>query len=245
MTRALTLIFIFIISSLHAQLLSPSEFLEYEIGTEFSRHADVIRYFEHVADNSNMVTYSSYGKTNERRPLTYATVTSPQNLLNIDKIRRDNLKSIGLETGSADPKIAIVWLSYNVHGNEASSTEAAMLTIYKLITEKQSWLENTVVIIDPCINPDGRDRYANWYNQVKATPYNISQVAAEHSEPWPGGRPNHYLFDLNRDWAWATQVESQQRLILYNQWMPHVHVDFHEQGINNPYFFRASRRTIS
>ena len=230
-------VLLFLVVTAQAQLQSPADFLGYEIGTEFSRHSDVVRYFEHVAANSDMVSYSHYGKTNERRPLTYAIVSSPQNLANIDNIRRDNLKSIGLENGTANPKTTIVWLSYNVHGNEASSTEASMLTIYKLITEKQAWLENTVVIIDPCINPDGRDRYANWYNQVKATPYNIDQAAAEHNEPWPGGRANHYLFDLNRDWAWATQVESRQRLKIYNQWMPHVHVDFHEQGINEPYYF--------
>ncbi len=220
-----------------AQLQSPAEFLGYEIGTEFSRHADVVRYFEHVAANSNMVTYQTYGKTYERRPLTYAVISSPKNLANIEQIRTDNLKQTGILGGNATPEIAIVWLSYNVHGNEASSTEASMLTLYKLITEKQAWLENTVVIIDPCINPDGRDRYANWYNQVKATPYNPVQIATEHNEPWPGGRPNHYLFDLNRDWAWASQVESQQRLKIYNQWLPHVHVDFHEQGINEPYYF--------
>ncbi|HAT64825.1 MAG TPA: zinc carboxypeptidase, partial [Flavobacteriaceae bacterium] len=220
-----------------AQLQSPAEFLGYEIGTEFSRHADVVRYFEHVAANSNMVTYQTYGKTNERRPLTYAVISSPKNLANIEQIRTDNLKQTGILSGNATPEIAIVWLSYNVHGNEASSTEASMLTLYKLITEKQAWLENTVVIIDPCINPDGRDRYANWYNQVKATPYNPVQLATEHNEPWPGGRPNHYLFDLNRDWAWASQVESQQRIKIYNQWLPHVHVDFHEQGINEPYYF--------
>ena len=91
--------------------------------------------------------------------------------------------------------------------------------------------------MDPCINPDGRDRYVNWFNQVSNTPYTADRNAREHDEPWPGGRPNHYLFDLNRDWAWATQVESQQRLAVYNKWMPHVHVDFHEQFINNPYYF--------
>ena len=237
MTRFLTFVFLFLITNVFAQLQSPSEFLGYEIGSEFSRHADVVRYFEHVAANSNRVTYTEYGKTNERRPLTYAVVSSPENMTNIEAIRKDNLKNIGLENGSANPEKAIVWLSYNVHGNEASSTEAAMVTLYKLITEKQSWLQNTVVIIDPCINPDGRDRYANWYNQVKSTPYNVEQSATEHDEPWPGGRPNHYLFDLNRDWAWATQIESQERLKVYNTWMPHVHVDFHEQGINEPYYF--------
>ncbi|MCH9659778.1 MAG: zinc carboxypeptidase [Bacteroidetes bacterium] len=237
MTRIIyILFFLFSITSM-AQLQSPAEFLGYKIGTEFSRHADVINYFEHVAQNSSSMTFHSYGKTNERRPLTYAIVSSPDNIANIENIRKDNLKNIGLENGNSSPQTAIVWLSYNVHGNEASSTEAAMVTLYKLITEKQAWLKNTVVIIDPCINPDGRDRYVNWYNQVKATPYDTKQLATEHNEPWPGGRPNHYLFDLNRDWAWATQVESQHRLKVYNQWMPHIHVDFHEQGINEPYYF--------
>ena len=217
---------------------SPAEFLGYEIGEQFSRHSDVVDYFEHVAQNSEMVTYHNYGKTNERRPLTYAIVSSKENIKNIDNIRIQNLKNIGLIDGNTnDNTTAIVWLSYNVHGNEASSTEASMAMLYELITKKQDWLQNTVVIIDPCINPDGRDRYANWYNMVKSTPYNTNQLAAEHNEPWPGGRPNHYLFDLNRDWAWATQAETQARLKIYNQWVPHIHVDFHEQGINEPYYF--------
>ena len=221
----------------YGQLQSPSEFLGYTIGTQFTRHADVVDYFEHVALHSDMVAYQAYGKTNERRSLTYAVVSSAQNIKNAEQIRLDNLKNAGIIKGAAAPTKAIVWLSYNVHGNEASSTEAAMTTVYDLITNKQQWLENTVVIIDPCVNPDGRDRYANWYNQVKSTPYNAIQDADEHNEPWPGGRPNHYLFDLNRDWAWATQVETQQRLKIYNKWMPHIHVDFHEQGINEPYYF--------
>ncbi|MFC7358172.1 M14 metallopeptidase family protein [Jejudonia soesokkakensis] len=237
MKRFLILPLVLFISFVQAQVQSPSEFLGYELGTQFSRHADVVTYFEHVAKNSSMVTYDTYGKTNERRPLTYAIVSTPENLANIEQIRQDNLKNTGILAGNATPEIAIVWLSYNVHGNEASSTEASMSSLYRLITEKKAWLQNTVVIIDPCVNPDGRDRYANWYNQVKATPYNPKQAATEHNEPWPGGRPNHYLFDLNRDWAWASQVETQQRLKIYNKWMPHVHVDFHEQGINEPYYF--------
>jgi uncharacterized membrane protein len=233
-----SVLFLFVFGFMFGQnIQSPSAFLGYEIGTQFTRHADIVNYFNHVAENSALVTYHNYGQTNERRKLTYAIVTSENNHRNIETIRLNNLKQIGLADGSANPDIAIVWLSYNVHGNEASSSEAAMQTLYELITQKQSWLENTVVIIDPNLNPDGRDRYVNWYNQVKSTPYNPLQVAAEHMEPWPGGRPNHYLFDLNRDWAWATQVETQQRLKIYNQWMPHIHVDFHEQGINEPYYF--------
>ncbi|MCM4159797.1 zinc carboxypeptidase [Antarcticibacterium flavum] len=220
-------------------LQSPSDFLGYEIGTRFTRHADVVRYFEHVSQNSPLVNYSTYGHTYEKRPLTYAVVSSEVNLQNSEAIRNNHLRNTGLESGNfetSDQK-AIVWLSYNVHGNEASSTEASMQTLYELVSGRNDLLENTIVIIDPCVNPDGRDRYANWYNQVKATPYNPQPMAIEHNEPWPGGRPNHYLFDLNRDWAWATQIETRQRLKVYNQWLPHIHVDFHEQGINEPYYF--------
>ena len=132
-------------------------------------------------------------------------------------------------------------MSYNVHGNEASSLEASMLTLYDLAnttnTKTQEWLRNAIIILDPCINPDGRDRYANFFNQYFNIPANTSSDAKEHHEPWPGGRGNHYLFDLNRDWAWGTQVETQQRLKIYHEWMPHVHVDFHEQGYNSPYYF--------
>jgi hypothetical protein len=103
--------------------------------------------------------------------------------------------------------------------------------------KSKEWLKNTVVILDPCINPDGRDRYANFYNQYGNVPANPSGDAKEHREPWPGGRTNHYMFDLNRDWAWESQVESRARIKIYNEWLPHVHVDFHEQGYNNPYYF--------
>ena len=237
MIRCFTLLLVLVSLSVSAQIKSPSEFLGYDIGTQFTRHADVVGYFEYIANNSQLVTYDSYGKTTERRLLTYAIVSSKENLDNIELIKTNNLKNVGIKKGKSNPEIAIVWLSYNVHGNEASSSEAAMQTLYELIMNKKSWLENTVVIIDPCLNPDGRDRYVNWYNQVKASPYNTHQSATEHNEPWPSGRPNHYLFDLNRDWVWASQIETKQRLILYNQWMPHVHVDFHEQGINEPYYF--------
>lgn len=237
MKRIFSLLFIVFTVNIYSQLQSPSEFLGYELGTEFTRHSDVVAYFEHVASQSNLVRYQDYGKTYERRRLTYAVISSEENLKNLEQHRTANLKNAGLLPGAASPDKTIVWLSYNVHGNEASCTEAAMNTIYELITNHTDYLENVIVIMDPNVNPDGRDRYVNWYNQVRATPYNASQDAAEHYEPWPAGRPNHYLFDLNRDWVWASQIETQQRLKIYNQWMPHIHVDFHEQFINNPYYF--------
>ncbi|WP_179376517.1 M14 metallopeptidase family protein [Winogradskyella wichelsiae] len=236
-----TLIVIFSLqATLIAQKLeSPSAFLGYDIGTQFSRNHQVIDYFKSVAEAlPNAIKLEQYGLTNERRGLYLAYVSSEENIKNLETIRENNLKNTGLLVGTpTETDIAIVWLSYNVHGNEASSSEAAMQTLYKLLSEHKDLLKNTVVIIDPSVNPDGRDRYVNWYNETANQPYNIDAQGSEHNEPWPGGRPNHYLFDLNRDWVWATQVETQQRLEVYNRWMPHVHVDFHEQGINEPYYF--------
>lgn len=225
------------ISAFAQNLQSPSEFLGYELGTRFTNHYRVVDYYQYIAKNSNLVQLQEYGKTNEQRLLQIAYISTPENLSNLEQLRNNHLASAGIGSSSTSADKAIVWLSYNVHGNEASSTEASMKTLYELITNKKEWLQNTIVIIDPCVNPDGRDRYVNWYNQVASFPYNANQQAKEHREPWPSGRPNHYLFDLNRDWAWATQVETQQRLKVYNKWLPHIHVDFHEQGPNEPYYF--------
>ena len=221
-------------------LKSPSDFLGYEIGTQYSRHSQVVDYFNHVSiEMSKNVSLFSYGKTYERRPLFYAVISSEKNIAEIEKIRLDNISALNYDPirQSRTNDKAIVWLSYSVHGNESSSTEASMQTVYELLTNRSELLENTIVIIDPCLNPDGRDRYANWYNQTTTIPYNTNRISREHREPWPGGRANHYLFDLNRDWAWITQIESQQRLKEYHKWLPHVHVDFHEQGIDEPYYF--------
>ncbi|MFK7952916.1 MAG: M14 family metallopeptidase [Ekhidna sp.] len=226
--------------SLFSQIQSPNEFHGYELGSKFTRHHQVVDYYNHISENSEKVTLQQYGKTYEDRPLLTAFISTPKNLANLEQIRTDNLKRAGILEGTPSTDIAIIWLSYNVHGNESSSTEASMATIYELVKDGSSrsdWLENTVVIIDPCINPDGRERYVNFYWQNGNQPYNPDPNSLEHNEPWPGGRANHYLFDLNRDWAWQSQIESQARIKIYNQWLPQIHVDFHEQGINSPYYF--------
>ncbi len=229
-------------------LLSPKDFLGYELGERFTRHHRVMDYFQHVAGVSPTVDLYKYGETYEYRPLVYAVIASAENYARLDQIRLDNLRRTGMAEGTPSTKVSIVWLSYNVHGNEANSMEASMQTLYELAdpnnVKSQEWLKNTVVIIDPCINPDGRDRYANFYNQFGNRPANPNGDAKEHRETWPGGRSNHYWFDLNRDWAWLTQVESQQRLKIYNRWMPHVHVDFHEQSYNSPYYFAPAAEPL-
>ena len=239
-----SVILLFISSQLFAQLQSPDEFLGYPLGSRFTPHYKIVNYFNQaVAAMPHMMALEKYGETNEGRPLLLAIVSTPENRLRLEEIRKNNLRLTGILKDKPADKAApvIVWLSYNVHGNEASSSEVAMRTLFELLTplngQTKGWLKNTVVIIDPCLNPDGRDRYVNWFTQMIGQNANADINTREHSEPWPGGRLNHYNFDLNRDWAWQTQVETQGRLKKYNQWMPQIHCDFHEQGINNPYYF--------
>jgi hypothetical protein len=201
-------------------------------------------YFEYVSGlASATMKLEKYGITNEDRPLQIAIFSSPENMERLEQIRLNNLRLAGMVGGQADisTPIAIVWISMSVHGNEASGSETSMLLAYDLATQTdpkiKEWLKNTVVIIDPSLNPDGYDRYTHWNRGVSNLIKNTHAEAREHREPWPGGRVNHYYFDLNRDWAWATQIETQQRLAVYHRWLPHVHPDEHEQGINEPYYF--------
>ena len=230
-------LFLLVLNLFTLQLLgqnnfTPQQFLGYNIGEQFTRQHRVVDYFfalEKAFPNNIKVVKT--GQTYEKRDLLLCYIGTPENLKKLEEIRQKHL------TQAPDEKLAIVWLSYNVHGNESSGTEAAMQTAYRLLTDKIGYLENTVVIMDPCLNPDGRDRYVNFYYQYGANPIDMQRFSASHNETWPGGRPNHYLFDLNRDWAWMTQIESAVRMQQYNLWLPHVHVDFHEQGINEPYYF--------
>ncbi|MEM9897102.1 MAG: M14 metallopeptidase family protein, partial [Bacteroidota bacterium] len=224
-----------------SQVKSPSEFLGYELGSQFTRHHQVLDYFYYIAEQkSKLVEIKEYGRTYEDRPMILAFISGADNIKKLESIRMDNLKRAGLVDGAPTNPVSIVWLSYNVHGNEAVSTEASLQTLYELVKSEDSeldFLKNTVVVIDPCLNPDGRERYVNFYWENGAFPFNPDPYASEHFERWPGGRPNHYLFDLNRDWAWQSQIESKQRMKVYNEWLPHIHVDFHEQGVNSPYYF--------
>jgi len=241
-------VFLFLICTAYfsfAQTIkSPDEFLGYPLGSKYTPHHKIVSYFKYaVSAMPQMMRLDEYGQTNEGRPLLLAYIASVENLAKLEDIRKNNLRLTGILTdqpGNVNTP-AIVWLSYNVHGNETSSSVAAMKTLYELLNPANSktkeWLKNTVVLIDPCINPDGRDRYVNWFNQMVGKNANPDRQSREHMEPWPGGRVNHYNFDLNRDWAWQTQIETQQRLKMYNQWMPQVHSDYHEQGYNNPYYF--------
>lgn len=239
-------LFIHCTRSFGQQPTSPQAFLGYSLGEKFTPVNSIYSYFEAVATaNPSTVKIENYGTTYEGRKLLLAFISSKENMDKLEFIRQNNLRLAGLlndqSAAISANTPAILWLSFNVHGNEPSSSEAAMKLLYALAdpnnTETKEWLKNVVVIIDPCLNPDGRERYTNWYRSVSGPTPDANPVAMEHQEPWPQGRTNHYLFDLNRDWAWQTQKETKQRMQKFLQWMPQVHVDFHEQGYNAPYYF--------
>jgi hypothetical protein len=242
-------VFVFsLVCSALAQIQTPEQFLGYKPGDRFTPHYRMIDYFEHVAANNPNVKLIKYGETNEKRPLILAVFSSMENMEILEEIRTDNLKRAGLMDGNPIHAIPVNWMSFNVHGNESVGMEAAISAFYTLANpanaKSQEWLKNQVIIIDPAINPDGRDRYSNWYNQKMNTTLQPDLQSMEHSEPWPGGRANHYLFDLNRDWAWQVQIESQARMKIYQQWLPQLHLDFHEQGINNPFYMAPAAEPL-
>jgi hypothetical protein len=221
---------------------SPDEFLGYELGTQFTYHHMAVEYFKYVAENSPLAQYRSYGYTNEGRPLGICLVSTEENLKNLEELRKNNMVKTGLDDGEfTGRQVPFIWLGYNVHGNESVGMEAAMKTLYTLVSGSYEgvaeWLKSCVIIIDPCQNPDGRDLYANRFRSSQNLFPNPDGNAWEHNQGWPGARSNHYLFDLNRDWTWQTQVESKQRIELYHQFMPHVFADFHEMGADSPFFF--------
>ncbi|GGN00655.1 peptidase M14 [Dyadobacter beijingensis] len=242
------LFFLLAVQPAFAQTPTPDQFLGFPLGSRFAYHHLIVDYFKSVqAQNADRMKLVEYGKTNEGRPLMLAFVSSPENIAKLESIRTNHLKSVGLLPGKADASVPpIVWLSYNVHGNESVSSNTSMKVIYELLNKQnaltQDFLKNMVILVDPCINPDGYERYTQWYNRVQNVVPDVTPFGLEHDEPWPGGRFNHYLFDLNRDWAWQTQIETQQRIALYNQWMPHFHADFHEMGPSRSYYFPPAAR---
>ncbi|GHB30169.1 M14 family zinc carboxypeptidase [Mongoliitalea lutea] len=248
MKKLYTLLLVLLISIQVMAQKSPEEFLGYALGERFTPHHRVVAYFEHLASTLPNVQLVHYGETYEHRPLFVAIISSPENMSNLENIRLDNLRRTGMLEGTPSTAVAMNWMQYNVHGNEAVATEAAMKTFWQVANpanaEAKEWLKNQVLILDPCANPDGKDRYTVWYNQKQNKRLQPDPQSMEHFEPWPGGRPNHYLMDLNRDWAWQTQKETEQRIQLYHQWMPHLFVDFHEQGINEPFYFAPAAQPL-
>ena len=225
---------------------TPEEVIGHRIGTRHTRPAQVVEYFEAVADASDRVVLESHGRTYEGRRLIHAFVTSPENQGRLDAIREANrrLSSNPEDVSDADLQEmpAVVLMGYSIHGDEASGTEAAILLLYHLAAgtgpDVDAALSEAVTIIDPMFNPDGRDRFVDWVNGNRGEVATVDPQDREHNQPWPGGRTNHYWFDLNRDWLPGQHPASQGRLNVFHSWRPQVLTDFHEMGPEATYFFQ-------
>jgi hypothetical protein len=219
-------------------------------GERISSHAEIVKYMETLASAvPSRIKVFEYGRTWEGRRLIYAVIGSQENIGRLDEIQKSMAEL-------ADPRItheagaktleanlpALAWLAYGVHGNEISSPDAALFTAYHLLAARNSdlvasILKNDLILIDPLENPDGRDRFVHNFNVAEGLAPDPNQLAAEHNEPWPGGRTNHYYFDMNRDWFAMTQPETRGRIAAVRQWLPLVFVDLHEMGSDSTYYF--------
>ncbi len=222
--------------------------LGYEPGERITPHAGMVRYVEALAAATPRVKVFEYGKSWEGRKLIYAVVGSEANMRRLEEIRAGVARlSDPRKTPDADAKKliaslpAVIWLAYGVHGNEISSPDAALLTTYHLAASRDklaaAMLDKALVIVVPSQNPDGRDRFIHHFEQSVGLEPDASPVAAEHVEPWPGGRGNHYLFDLNRDWLALSQPEIRSQVKALLDWYPLVYVDLHEMGSESTYYF--------
>lgn len=225
---------------------TPEQFLGYSVGDWHTRHDRIVSYFQELARVSPKAHFQIIGYTNERRPQVVLTITSPENYARIEDIRKEHLKLADpSQSVTISSMPVIITHGYNVHGNEPSSSEAAMLTAYYLIAaqgaEAERTLKDAVIHIDPNYNPDGRDRHSNWANMHKGFPQVSDPMDREHNEVWPGGRFNHYWFDLNRDWLPLAHVESRNRVEFFHQWLPNVCTDYHEMGTNATNFFEPTK----
>ncbi len=224
---------------------TPASWLGYPVGARHVSHDQLLGYMRALDQASDRIQLVEYGRSHEERPLVCLIITAPANHKRIDFIRKNRLLLCDpSRSASADPaqEPAVVYMGYSIHGNEASGSNAALLVAYYLAAaqspEVTEQLDNTVILLDPCFNPDGLQRFSTWVNSRRARNGSPDPAGDEFNEPWPGGRTNHYWFDLNRDWLVAQQPETPGRVALFHHWRPNVLTDHHEMGSNSTFFFQ-------
>ena len=262
MRRILFLLLTVFASSLAAQPLSyyfgdevqfdpkvptPASVLGYEVGQWHVRHDQLVYYMRELAEHSDRVQMQTIGYTHEQRPLVMLTIAAPERLANIEQVRQTHLARVtgegkGSSAATTATAPAVMYMGYSVHGNEPSGSNAALLVAYYLAAAQdqrvERLLQETVILLDPSLNPDGLARFANWANSNRAMVPSADPNTREHNENWPSSRTNHYWFDLNRDWLLLQHPESQARIAQFQRWQPNVLTDFHEMGPNSTFFFQ-------
>jgi hypothetical protein len=224
---------------------TPQSVIGHQVGEWHVTHDRLINYMHALDKASDRISLEVTGFTYEARPLMLLTITSSDNHQNLEKLRSEH-NLLTDPTKSASLNVAgmpsVFYIGFSIHGNEASGVNAGMLVAYHLAAaqgpEIEAQLKNTIILFDPCYNPDGMQRFSSWVNSRKSKVTSADPLDTEHNEVWPGGRYNHYWFDLNRDWLVAQHPESRARVKSFHKWKPNILTDHHEMGTNTTFFFQ-------
>ncbi|MEL6916153.1 MAG: M14 family metallopeptidase [Bacteroidota bacterium] len=227
----------------------PSDVIDHEVGEWHVTHDKLVYYMKSLANSSDRITIEDRGKTFEGRPILLLTITSPENHKRIEKIREEHVALTDNGGGSlqVDTMPIVVYQGFSIHGNEPSGSNASLAYAYYLAAAQgpaiEGLLKDMVILLDPCFNPDGLQRFAYWANTNKSKTPNPDKNEREYHEVWPGGRTNHYWFDMNRDWLPVQLPESRARITSYHKWLPNILTDHHEMGTNSTFFFQPGEPT--
>ena len=235
---------------------TPDSVLGFPLGSRPATYAQIEGVFKALASKSPRCKLVVYGKTHEGRTLYYLVIASDANLSRLDDLKADLAKfadprKAAKEEGDslASTLPAVAWMAYAIHGDEMSGSDAALAVAYHLAAgtgaDVTNLLDKLVVIIDPLMNPDGRDRFLAMQAQNRTIQPSVDDQSLLHTGVWPSGRMNHYLFDMNRDWIFATQPETRGRLRAVNEWNPHYFMESHEMGPQSTFLFLPAREAIN
>ena len=221
---------------------TPKSVIGHEVGEWHITHDKLAEYMKALAKASDRISIETRGTTFEGRPLLLLTITSPRNHQKLESIRKRHIEATENASLDVSNDPIVVYQGFSIHGNEPSGANAGLAAAYYLAAAQGSkiddLLNNTVILFDPSFNPDGLQRFAYWANTNKAINVNPDPNDREYREVWPGGRTNHYWFDMNRDWLPVQLPESRARIASFHKWMPNILTDHHEMGSNSSFFFQ-------
>lgn len=238
------------------EIPTPGAILGYRLGDKAASPAEIEAVIKAIAEKSNRIKLFEYARTFEGRPLHYLVVSSPETISRLDAVKADIAKfadprsvSVGEGDALADKLPLVAWMAYTIHGDEMSGSDGALSLLYHLAActdaETTDLLKDLIVIIDPLMNPDGRDRTVTLIRQRRAARPDVDDQSIPHAELWPSGRMNHYLFDMNRDWIFGTQPESRGRIAAAGAWNPQYFMESHEMGAQDTFLFMPAREPIN
>ena len=231
--------------TLDSQVPTPEQEMGFQVGSQHVNWEQVVAYMKRLAACSPRFSIQEYGRTFENRPLICVVITSEKNQKNLESLRSAHAQ-LADPAASVDPKSlpAVASVMMSIHGNEASGVNASLPFAYFFAAaqgpEIEALLDKTIITLIPGQNPDGITRFSTWVNSNRSLRNVTDPQSREFSEPWPGGRSNHYWHDLNRDWLNASMPEMKALLKIYHDWMPNTVNDHHEMGSSSTFFLEPA-----